>query len=178
MQLTLAYSETIFPSCRIAKIGNQITAALLDWIAATGCNMTPSDVVMKVQEYPDGYTLVGGKVKPGVWLDCVTPPLVLASRPLREGFFTSATDILLCHAEGPVKPNQIHINLVHALEGTKTSDAQFASASQVKAAAVHETSQTNCPEAAAIDGSVIRSEQTDKHPPSLRDVRSHPFYFL
>ena len=134
MPLTLTYSEAVIPADAVQPIGKKITDAFLKWHGLTGNTVMTPNVTMHIQEYRDGYTLAGGEVTAGVWLECKTPSFALADRSIQEGFFAEATDIIAAYAETRVRRDQIYTNAVHTVDGSWNLDGRALTNAQLGAA--------------------------------------------
>jgi hypothetical protein len=176
--LNLSYTETVFPSNKIAEIGRLITTAFLDSHNLATNRVVASNVTMKLQELPDGYTLIDGDVASGVWLECTMPSFELATRSNRAGFFADATEILLCCAEGRVKRSQIYTNGVHTMDGTWSLDGHTLVDAELEDSIVQRSPGPVNAREAEIIGKLVEPKTAEKPSPTLRDVINHPLYYL
>lgn len=176
MLLNLSYSETVFPSHKIAEIGRLITTAFLDSHTVATNRVVAQNVTMKLQELPDGYTLIDGDIAAGVWLECTMPSFELATRSNRDSFFADATEILFRCAEGRVKRSQIYTNGVHTVNETWGLDGHTLPATELEDAIVQRSPDPADAGEVNIIGKLVESNTTKKPSPTLRDVINHPLY--
>ena len=124
MPLTLSLTEGVLPEGGEKEAIKRITDTFLKWHGLSGNAVMTPNVTAHVHLLPKGHTFSGGEPLDGVWIEFKTPSFAFTDRPVQQGLFKEATDIIVELSGGKQPRDKIYSNVIHTVDGTWNLDGR------------------------------------------------------
>ena len=134
MPLRLTLSAGVLPVGTEAQAVEELTNAMLKAHGLLGNEVMTPNITATVQVLPQSQTFFGGKPAKGAWVEWRTPSFAFSDHSVRQAYFKEATDIIV-RLSGNTQPREdIHINVVHAVDGAWNFNGEAATNDEIIAA--------------------------------------------